>query len=235
MSDINPPQLPTQDLITAPAGSFSYQPRTQTELRSLLELCDVYRRFIPNLSGLTTPLLILLEEGQPFKLEPLDRLQREAIATLVGEVINPPVLAPPQANLPYAVDAEGSRDQANVALFQVAGQERLPVGFWSRPLSVSERSYSAVEKEGLPIFWALEVLRPYLQGSHFTVYTDSRMVPWLMTDPNPRGPLRRWRHLLAELEFTIVCEGTETVYSTEVSTDTQPGVNRRKRRKTITE
>jgi hypothetical protein len=40
-------------------------PRTQTELRSFLGLCNVYRRFVPHFSALAAPLNALLCKGMP--------------------------------------------------------------------------------------------------------------------------------------------------------------------------
>jgi hypothetical protein len=40
-------------------------PRTQTELRSFLGLCKVYRRFVPRFSAIAAPLNALLCKGMP--------------------------------------------------------------------------------------------------------------------------------------------------------------------------
>ena len=41
------------------------EPRTQTELRSFLDLCNVYRRFVPNFARTAAPLNALLRKGCP--------------------------------------------------------------------------------------------------------------------------------------------------------------------------
>ena len=46
------------------------------------------------------------------------------------------------------------------------------MSYISRKLLASERNYSTVEKEALPIKWTLEKLRYYLLGRTFTLVTD---------------------------------------------------------------
>jgi RNase H-like domain found in reverse transcriptase len=80
----------------------------------------------------------------------------------------------------------------------------LPVGFWSRTLNSAEQNYSRTEKECLGIVWAVTHLRPYLEGTKFTVRTNHHAIIWVMNghDVQVRLALRRLR--LAE--FTLKVE-----------------------------
>jgi hypothetical protein len=68
-------------------------PRTQTELRSFLGLCNVYRRFVPHLSTLAAPLNALLCKGMPPQLGPIPQDSVVAFNTLRDRLMSPPVLA----------------------------------------------------------------------------------------------------------------------------------------------
>lgn len=201
---IKPGELHVNDVRTKSLREMQH-PTTQTELRSFLGLINVYRRFIPHFSHIASPLNQLLKKGSPKKLEPLNDEQAEAFQKLIDAVLQPPVLALPKPDLPYSIDTDASDYQVGAALFQEYGdKERKPIGFWSRTLLPAEKNYSTSEKECLAVVWAMQTLRPYVQGTHFTVNTDHSALRWLMEICEPSGRLMRWRLRLSEFDFNIV-------------------------------
>ena len=71
------------------------------------------------------------------------------------------------------MDTDACDHQLGAALLQEdENGVRHPVGFWSRRLLPAERNYSASERECLAVIWAVQIIRPYLEGRHFTVCTD---------------------------------------------------------------
>ncbi|CAN8072599.1 unnamed protein product, partial [Agarophyton chilense] len=104
-------------------------PKTQTELRSFLGLCNVYRRFVLNFADIATPLNRLLTKGQPVELEPFGDAEASAFTALLNAVTSPPILALPNPGLPYEVDTDASANQVGCALFQSSEDgERHPIG-----------------------------------------------------------------------------------------------------------
>lgn len=179
-------------------------PTTQTQLRSFLGLCNVYRRFVPHYAKLAHPLNQLLKKGMPVHLGPLDEKCQEAFTVLRDSILSPPVLALPKIGLPYSVDTDASNYQIGAALFQTHEEgSRQPIGFFSRSLSAPERNYSVSEKECLAVIWALKTLRPYLYGEHFVVHTDHASLRWLMNVSDPSGRLIRWSLRLSEFDFEV--------------------------------
>jgi Reverse transcriptase (RNA-dependent DNA polymerase) len=71
-------------------------PRTQTELRSFLVLCNVYRRFVPKFSAIAAPLNSFLGKGTPPQLGPLPPKAIAAFNQLRDKLLQPPVLALPR-------------------------------------------------------------------------------------------------------------------------------------------
>ena len=178
-------------------------PTNKTQLRSFLGLCNVYRRFIKDFTGLAHSLNKLLKKGTPDTFE-FDDEQRKSFDSLIDKVCYPPVLALPRANLPYSLDCDASDYGIGCALFQTHPDgERKPIGFWSRSLLPAEENYSASERECLAVVWALKTLRPYLMYEKFTVYTDHAALHWLLTITDPSGRLIRWRLRLAEYDFEV--------------------------------
>lgn len=180
-------------------------PRNHTELRSFLGFCNVYRRFVQNYSQIAAPLNALLKKGIPLQLEPFGPDEANAFSTLVTNVTNPPVLALPKPGLPYSLDTDASAYQVGAALFQTHDNgERKPIGFWSRTLLPAEKNYSVSERECLAVVFALQNLRPYLQGEKFIVHSDHASLRWLMGISEPSGRLMRWRLRLSEFDFQVV-------------------------------
>ena len=80
---------------------------------------------------------------------------------------------------------------------------RNPIGFWSRSLNPAEKNYAVGEKEYLAIVWAVQLLRPYLEGTHFDLYTDHHAMRWILSDSDHSGRLARWILRLLEFDFTV--------------------------------
>ena len=78
------------------------------------------------------------------------------------------------------------------------------VGYFSKTLSKEQRNFSATESECLAVVWAVLMLRPYLEGSHFIVSTYQNALRWMMTLNDPTGRLMRWRLRLLEFDYEIV-------------------------------
>ena len=200
---IRPGTLSIDEVVTKALREIAI-PTTQTELRSFLGLCNVYRRFVPNYAHVAAPLNKLLKKGQPIQLEPFGEAELREFEALREAVNTPPILALPKVGLPYSMDTDASDFQFGAALFQTHEEgSRKPIGFWSRSLHAAERNYSTSEKECLAVVWGVATLRPYLQGVHFTVHTDHSSLRCLMEINDPSGRLMRWRLRLGEFDFEV--------------------------------
>ena len=124
-------------------------PKTISELRSFLRVCNIYRRFIRCLTDIATPLNELLE-GNPRKNFPIPELndrQFRSFGELKNAVMNPPILVLPRIGLLYEIDTDACEHQVGFTLFQYQEDERKPIGFWYRTLSTHEKNYHMTEKE----------------------------------------------------------------------------------------
>jgi hypothetical protein len=145
-------------------------PKIQTELRSFLGLCNVYRRFIPRFAAVAAPLTSLLGKGTSPQLGVFSAEQLDAFNTLRDKLLSPPVLAPPRATGKLWLDTDTSDGELGTCHLQEhPNGQTLPLGYWSRTLNPAERNYSTTEKEFLAIVWAVTHRRPYLEGNTFTV------------------------------------------------------------------
>jgi transposase InsO family protein len=179
-------------------------PCTQTELRSFLGLCNVYRRFVPRFATIAAPLTALLGKGTPAQLAPLTPAQIYAFESLRTKLLSPPILALPRSEGRIWLDTDASDGQLGCCLLQAQPDgSTLPLGYWSRTLNTAERNYSTTERECLAIVWAVTHLRPYVEGKRFTVRTDHNALRWVMNLSDAQGRLARWRLRLAEFDFQV--------------------------------
>lgn len=71
-----------------------------TQLRSLLGICNFYHRFVPWFEKIGAPLNEMLKKGTLSVFESLTHKQYEAYQVLNECLVSPPVLALPRANKP---------------------------------------------------------------------------------------------------------------------------------------
>ena len=190
---------------TCDAVSAFKPPKTATDIRSFVGLCNVFRRFIPNFAKIAAPLTAKLQKGQPTKFEELSDEEEKAFKSLKSKLVNPPILALPRSEGKFTLDTDACDTQVGCVLLQDQpdGHAR-PIGYWSRKLTKAEQAYTTTERECLAIVWAVTLLRPYLDRTRFTVRTDHSALRWILNLTDSTGRLTRWRLRLLEYDFDVV-------------------------------
>ena len=183
-------------------------PRDLTQLRSFLGACNVYRRFIKGFAKIAHPLhQMLTKEGAPNWLNPTEK-QRSAFDSLKEALVRPPVLALPVAGRPFMIDTDASAYQVGATLLQQQDEEDpkswATIGYWSRSLVPAEKNYTATERECLSVVWAMQSLRPYIEGQRFLVRSDHAALKWLISLKDPTGRLARWCYRLSTFDYEII-------------------------------
>lgn len=176
-------------------------PKSVTEVRRLVGMCSWYRRFVPNFATVIAPLTNLLRKNQNFLWTPECT---DAWNILKTHLTTAPILTCPNFEYEFCIQADASSFGLGALLTQhIEGKEHV-ICYLSRSLSRQERNYSTVEKECLAVLWAIEKLRPYVEGSHFTVITDHYSLLWLRKLDSPSGRLARWSVRLQQYDFDII-------------------------------
>ncbi|GFR76345.1 Pol polyprotein [Elysia marginata] len=86
-------------------------------------------------------------------------------------------------------------------LEQRQGRSWVPLAFFSRKLSDSEKKYSAFDRELLASYSAIKHFSHFLEGRLFTLYTDHKPLTFALTSQTDGYP-RQTRHLSFIAEFT---------------------------------
>jgi len=179
-------------------------PRCKKDLRSFLGMCNVNRRLVKDYAQVARPLAAMTSFKRPDRWGTLSDEALGAFEELKRRLTEAPILALPRRDGDYTLDTDASAGQVGAVLLQQQpDQSTQPVGYWSRSLNAAERNYSTTERECLAVVWASLLLRPYIEGTRFTVHTDHAALKWMLHMDGAQGGLARWRLRLAEFDYVV--------------------------------
>lgn len=122
-------------------------------------------------------------------------------------LINPPILAYPDFDLPFILHTDASEDGLGAVLYQRQDNKLRVIGFGSRTLMPAERNYHlhSGKLEFLALKWAIcDKFRDYLYyAPTFTVYTDNNPLTYILTTARLNAAGHRWVGELADFHFDI--------------------------------
>ena len=187
------------------------EPRNQKELSSFLGLASYYRKFVRAFAELAHPLTALTRKNVAWEW---GDGQKDAFNRIKCCLMSKPILRYPDFTRDFIVytDASGYGIGAVLAQMQRPPQTADPEGsddvevviaYTSKHLDDRQSKWSTTEKEAYAIVHALDVFKPYLYGTKFTVYTDHKPLEWLMSKSEPAGRLARWALKIQEFNIEI--------------------------------
>ena len=183
-------------------------PATREGLQRALGMFNYYRRFIRGYSSIAEPLLRLLksDDHRPNAPISLSDDAMDAFAALKTALTSEPVLVFPDfsGKLPFTLETDAS----NFGIGSVLVQNKHPVGYASRSLTMAERLASATEREALAVHWGCMQFRVYLAGRKFTLVTDHQPLAWILPGSETKTQhqavrLLRWALNLQEFQFDV--------------------------------
>jgi len=168
--------------------------------RSFLGHAGFYRRFIKDFSKIAKPLRNLLNKDTLFKF---DQECVAAFESLKEKLTTTPVITAPDWNHSFKLMCDTSDYAVGVVLRQRKGKLFYVIHYASKVLNDTQSNYTATEEELLAIVYSLEKFRAYLIGSKVMVYTDHAVIRYLLTKPESKPRLIRWKLLLQEFDMEI--------------------------------
>ena len=134
--------------------------------------------------------------------------QQEAFERIKSILSSGNVLVYPDPTQPYILYTDASDTGIGAILVQVRDGVERPIHFLSKTLTVEQRRWSVIEKEGFGVVYSLQKLRPYLWGAKFEVRTDHKPLISMFKNPIKNAKITRWSILLSEYACPIVyCPG----------------------------
>ena len=170
-------------------------PSNAKELRSFIAFAGYYHRFVKDFSKITRPLSELIP-GTSKKKKKITKEwvwkdeQQKVFDNLKKKIMTqPPVLAYPD----FSKEFELHTDASTIGLGAVLYQDGKVIAYASRALTKSEKNYSAFKLEFLALKWAItEKFKDYLALQHFTVFTDSNPLTYVLTSAKLDATGHRW-------------------------------------------
>ena len=174
-------------------------PTDRSGLQRFLGMINYYHRFLPHIADILAPLHAQASgKGQSINWSEdcQTAFQKAKHILCKATLLHHPR---PQATTSVTVDA--SNTAMGALLEQIHEDSWVPIAFFSRKLSETEKKYSAFDRELLAAYSAIKHFRHFLEGHTFTLYTDHKPLTTAITSKSDRSP-RQTRHLSYIAEFT---------------------------------
>ena len=149
------------------------------EIRSFFGLARYYKRFIENISPLAAPMTRLTWKEIKFDWD--DQCE-EAFQELKRSLTTAPILIVSDRGQGYTVYCDALRAGLGCVLMQ-SGRV---VAYGSRQLKNHEQNYPTHDMEFAVVVFTLKILRHYLYGEQFEVYSDHKSLKYIFTQAGPQ-------------------------------------------------
>uniref|UniRef100_A0A2S2P0P2 RNA-directed DNA polymerase n=1 Tax=Schizaphis graminum TaxID=13262 RepID=A0A2S2P0P2_SCHGA len=152
-------------------------PQNRKQTQAFLGFINFYRKYIRDLSEMTSKLSNLLRKGTPWKWT--DQHQA-AFIEIKRAFLEDIIIQYPDFQECFYLSTDASRTAIGAELFQLdkEGKHRT-LGFISRTLKDAEKNYHTTELELLAIVFACKKFRNHILGYPIKVLTDHKALTFL--------------------------------------------------------
>ena len=172
-------------------------PTDVKQVRRFLGMLGFYRTMIPNFAYYASHLTDLTKKHARWMWEQKHQVAFDHLRLSLCS--NTTMLHYPDLNTPYELYTDASDRAVGAVLIQRDDQGRgRPIQFISHTLNDTQRRWPAMEREAYAIIHALKVLRPYLYGAQFVIYTDHKPLKAMFLGEVKNSKVQRWAMLISE-------------------------------------
>ena len=197
---VRPMQSNVEAVLNAP------EPTNVSEVKSFMGMLNYYQNYLPSLASIAEPIHCLLRKGTVWEW---GSQQKKAFSVAKKMLSEAPLLVHYDPSKEIVVHTDASPYGVGSVLSHVyPDNTERPVSYASRSLSVSERNYGHVEKEGLALVFAVKKFHHFLFGQKFTIFTDHKPLLGLFGE-NKAIPERsaariaRWALMLSAYDYKL--------------------------------
>ncbi|CBY17748.1 unnamed protein product [Oikopleura dioica] len=189
-------------------------PKTYKGLQSLLGAMNWLRMYAAaredenvgckSFSHVIEPISTLLKSNKPGQKLAWTRDAENALQILKERLTSETMILHPDWNLPFTLTSDASKYAMGYALTQCVGGRTRIVRVNSKTLNDAQTRYSAIEREALGVFWAINDAKVYLRVRKFTVRVDHRALTFLDGKYPKNDKVARWWNTLSMFNFLVV-------------------------------
>ena len=162
-------------------------------VRSFVGLVNYYKDMWPRRAHILAPLTNLCSSKAKFQW---NETHESAVQQMKRLVTDDVLLRFPNHGVPFEIFTNASQVQIGASI----KQHNLPVAYFSKKLSPTQRRYSTIEQEMLAIVEVLKEYRNFLLGAEITIYTDHKN---LLATSTINDRVFRWKQKIQEYNPTI--------------------------------
>lgn len=179
------------------------RPKTPKQVRSFLGMCSYYRRLVKNFSIIAHPLFDLTKHDTT-KIDWKDE-HETAFNKLKTILTSEPVITHFSDDKETFLTVDASLIGLGAVLEQPDDSQKLrPIGYASRKVLESEKTYSSTTLELLGLVFGVTYFREFLWGRKFIVYSDNISLQYYTNLKIPSARIARLTLKLLDFDFTII-------------------------------
>ncbi len=178
------------------------EPKNVEELLKILGMINYYRKFVYQLSDITSPLYELTRKNQLWVWTETHTKCLERIKMLLADTVT---LKYPDPNKGFHLYTDASAVAISAVLAQEDEKGEIrPVYFASKLLQQSERNYYTTDRECLAVVWGIKMYHHYLANNHFIIITDHKAIETIYSKGGAQGRRARWILDLQVYDYKVI-------------------------------
>ena len=153
-------------------GNFP-PPNDSKSLRRFLGMIGFYRRLIPRFADIVLPLTEVIKNNPNSKSLQLSDEELKSFSSVKKALAELSALPHPVSSATqYHLVTDSSNFAIGAALHQIIDNEPVPIGFFSKKLTSSQRNLSTFDRELLASYLSVLYFKPQIEGRHVTLFYD---------------------------------------------------------------
>ncbi|CAC5425304.1 unnamed protein product [Mytilus coruscus] len=173
------------------------KPENKKELQTFLGFITYLSKFLSNMSDVSAPLRVLLEEKNEWCWE---KEQDTSFNKLKDMATNTPILSCYDPKQPLTLNVDASSKGLGAVLLQ----NDKPIAYASRALTPTQQRYAQIEKETLAIVFGCQKFHHYVYGRQVEVESDHKPLENIFSKPLNEAPPRIQRFVSQLQKYDIV-------------------------------